>query len=288
MKICPLNPITNSLITIQIIFFIQLLTLMIVIENSPLVPILTAIATSAVGLFQIQIDTLHIAKYIRDASYHTRNRGAFVRDLLYTAFYRSGQGYNVIVFNLAEDHRQRLYGVTFYGSVAFSDRTRFGIWVFEYGTFENLGARGWHNWGMIGSFKKSKDGSKIFFHRRHRLDRTTITTTTISTLAPSTENITNININTNVTNIATNNPIPSISTSTSTSTTEISLTNQDLQNVLENNNNKLFKIDNAESKNESSKEPEEKKITHKIKIQIEDKRNKNWKKLFESSLKKVI
>lgn len=138
-----------------------------VVENAPIVPILTALATSAVGIFQVQVDTLHIAKYLREAADVKRNRAAFVRDLLYTAFYKSGQGYNVIVFNLSEEHRQRLYGVLFYGSIQYSDGTRFGVWVFEHGVFENHGNRGWHNWGMIGSFKKSNNGETIYFQRRH-------------------------------------------------------------------------------------------------------------------------
>ena len=139
------------------------------VNAAPLIPILTAIATSAASLFQIQVDTLHIAKYLRAASNCKRNRASFVRDLLYTAFYRSGQTHNVMVFNLAEEHHQRLYGVVFYGSIGYIDGTRFGVWVFESGVFENHGARGWHNWGMIGSFKKSKNGETIYFQRRHKL-----------------------------------------------------------------------------------------------------------------------
>lgn len=142
-------------------------------QSAPIVPIIAAIATSAAGLFQVQVDVLHIAKYMRDAADCKRNRAAFVRDLLYTAFYRSGQSYNVIVFNLGEEHRQRLYGVLFYGSVAHPDGTRFGVWIFEHGVFENNGARGWHNWGMIGSFKKSKNGDIIYFQRRHKIKNTT-------------------------------------------------------------------------------------------------------------------
>ena len=228
MQKCKLISI-SSLISLWIL----LSQYIIIIDNAPIVPILTALAASAVGLFQIQIDTLHIAKYIRDASHHKRNRGAFVRDLLYTAFYRSGQEYNVIVFNLAEEHQQQLYGVNFYGSVAFTDGTRFGIWVFEHGKFENHGARGWHNWGMIGSFKKSKDGATIYFRRRHRSSTTTIATTLDSSTRQTSTYLT---------------------TTTTASTTTIAVPIVDLkiehlQQVP--GSNKIFSLDNIEIKNES-------------------------------------
>ncbi|OTF74876.1 hypothetical protein BLA29_009699, partial [Euroglyphus maynei] len=222
---------TCKIISLSSCILLYLSQYIVIIDNAPIVPILTALAASAAGLFQIQIDTLHIAKYIRDASHHKRNRGAFVRDLLYTAFYRSGQQYNVIVFNLAEEHQQRLYGVNFYGSVSFTDGTRFGIWVFEHGIFENHGARGWHNWGMIGSFKKSKDGATIYFHRRHRSSTTTMATTIDSSTKTATQ-------------------MTTISTTTMTTVPVFDLKIEHLQQVP--GSNRIFSVQNIEIKNESN------------------------------------
>lgn len=183
------------------------------VDSAPIIPILTAIASSAAGIFSIQVDTLHIAKYLRESANCKKNRGAFVRDLLYTAFYRSGQTHNVIVFNLGEEHRQRLYGVLFYGSVNYADGTRFGVWVFESGVFENKGERGWHNWGMIGTFKKSSEGETIYFQRRHKPPPSSSTATTAS----STVIITDAHSGNYSTTASSNGTIFNTTTSTTTS-----------------------------------------------------------------------
>lgn len=291
--------IKNKMQTCKIISILLCLSsqYIVLIDNAPIVPILTALAASAAGLFQIQIDTLHIAKYIRDASQHKRNRGAFVRDLLYTAFYRSGQQYNVIVFNLAEEHQQRLYGVNFYGSVAFNDGTRYGIWVFENGIFENHGARGWHNWGMIGSFKKSKDGSTIYFHRRHRTSTTTIATTIDSTTTTTKTSTQMTSTSTTTTTVIVpvidlkiehlqqvpgSNKIFSIqnideieSKINTTTYTENPMKMENLQKIFD---DKIFQENNVTDINDgassSSSEPNETKIS----IKIEDRRKKNKSK----------
>ncbi|KAI2799685.1 hypothetical protein BLOT_011591 [Blomia tropicalis] len=216
------------------------------VQAAPIIPILTAIATTAAGIFQIQVDTLHIAKYMRQSANCKKNRASFVRDLLYTAFYRSGQTHNVMVFNLEEEHRQRLYNVQFYGSVTYSDGSRFGVWVFDYGVFENKGARGWHNWGMIGTFKKSKNGETIYFQQRHKkpisngeFTSVRTTTTTSSPLKNLTTELnvessvdlngttTVLNTSTTITNTITSTMLPVVTygttTDASTTTTTISL-----------------------------------------------------------------
>lgn len=217
------------------------------VQAAPIIPILTAIATTAAGIFQIQVDTLHIAKYMRQSANCKKNRASFVRDLLYTAFYRSGQTHNVMVFNLEEEHRQRLYNVQFYGSVTYSDGSRFGVWVFDYGVFENKGARGWHNWGMIGTFKKSKNGETIYFQQRHKKpisngEFTSVRTTTTTTSSPLKNLTTELNVessvdlngtttvlntSTTITNTITSTMLPVVTygttTDASTTTTTISL-----------------------------------------------------------------
>ncbi len=85
---------------------------------------------------------------------------------MYTAFYKSEQKYNVLVFNLNEEHVQKLEGIQFYGSTDYSDGIKFGIWIFESGVFENKGARGWNNWAMIGTFRKNSSGNVITFRKR--------------------------------------------------------------------------------------------------------------------------
>ena len=85
---------------------------------------------------------------------------------MYTAFHKSDHKYNVIVFNLNEEHRHKLEGIKFYASTEYTDGTKFGVWVFDSGFFINKGARGWDNWAMIGSFSKNKAGNVVTFRRR--------------------------------------------------------------------------------------------------------------------------
>lgn len=85
---------------------------------------------------------------------------------MYAAFYKCEQKYNVIVFNLNENHEQKLTNIKFYGTAKYADGTRFGIWVFESGLFRNKGARGWQNWAMVGSFRKDSSGNVITFRKR--------------------------------------------------------------------------------------------------------------------------
>ncbi len=122
----------------------------------------TAGTTAAdVGL-NVNLDVLGIANQIADAIKSAQNRDGFVKNLMESSFYASGQKYNVMVFNLSQEYEDHLNGVQFYGSAVY-DGITYGIWVFEDGTFTNKGDGGWINWAFRGWF--DRDGSTVAFHR---------------------------------------------------------------------------------------------------------------------------
>ncbi len=58
------------------------------------------ISAAEVGL-HVNLDVLGIANQIADAIKSAQNRDGFVKNLMESSFYASGQKYNVMVFNLS-------------------------------------------------------------------------------------------------------------------------------------------------------------------------------------------
>ncbi|MED3435122.1 stress protein [Bacillus velezensis] len=114
-----------------------------------------------VGL-NIDVDLLGIGNSIADAIKSAQNRDGFVKNLMESSFYASGQKYNVMVFNLSQEYEDHFNGVQFYGSAVY-DGITYGIWVFEDGSFTNKGDGGWINWAFRGWF--DRDGDHVEFHR---------------------------------------------------------------------------------------------------------------------------
>ncbi|WP_346997255.1 stress protein [Bacillus velezensis] len=114
-----------------------------------------------VGL-NIDVDLLGIGNSIADAIKSAQNRDGFVKNLMESLFYASGQKYNVMVFNLSQEYEDHFNGVQFYGSAVY-DGITYGIWVFEDGSFTNKGDGGWINWAFRGWF--DRDGDHVEFHR---------------------------------------------------------------------------------------------------------------------------
>lgn len=108
----------------------------------------------------VSVDVLGIADFIKGEVTHAQNRGAFVKNLANTAFYKAGQKYNVMVFNLNMGYEQSFQNVKLYAS-ATHNGIIFGIWVFESGTFQNKGDGGYINWAFHGWFDR-KDGNVSF------------------------------------------------------------------------------------------------------------------------------
>ena len=93
-----------------------------------------------------------------------KNRGAFVKNAINKICFSTKYKYNVMVFNLAEEHHYRFEGIKTYDDLIYpEDGTIFGVWVFEYGTFENCGARGFDNWAFNGNFTRNSQGNKVNF-----------------------------------------------------------------------------------------------------------------------------
>ncbi|WP_432680897.1 stress protein [Bacillus velezensis] len=119
------------------------------------------VSAKDVGL-NIDVDLLSIGNSIADAIKSAQNRDGFVKNLMESSFYASGQKYNVMVFNLSQEYEDHFNGVQFYGSAVY-DGITYGIWVFEDGSFTNKGDGGWINWAFRGWF--DRDGDHVEFHR---------------------------------------------------------------------------------------------------------------------------
>ncbi|MGO0709869.1 MULTISPECIES: hypothetical protein [Bacillus] len=119
------------------------------------------VSAKDVGL-NIDVDLLGIGNSIADAIKSAQNRDGFVKNLMESSFYASGQKYNVMVFNLSQEYEDHFNGVQFYGSAVY-DGITYGIWVFEDGSFTNKGDGGWINWAFRGWF--DRDGNHVEFHR---------------------------------------------------------------------------------------------------------------------------
>lgn len=98
-------------------------------------------------------DFVSIAKAVSDSVSAALNREAFVKNLAYTAFYKAGAKYNVMVVNLNIAHKVRFVGVKSYGSAKYHGAI-YGIWVFESGWFRNNGNCGSTDWAFYGRFRR--------------------------------------------------------------------------------------------------------------------------------------
>lgn len=81
-----------------------------------------------------------------------------------TAFYESGQHYNVMVHNLSQPYEDKLNGVKQYGSATY-DGVTYGIWIFEDGEFTNQGDGGYINWAFRGVWERPDNGGYVKFSR---------------------------------------------------------------------------------------------------------------------------
>ncbi|QHC23869.1 stress protein [Streptomyces sp. GS7] len=110
------------------------------------------------------IDVLGIANKIEASIKTAQNREGFVKNLRESAFYAAGSQYNVMVMNLSQGYDDHLNGVKAYGSATY-DGVVYGIWVFEDGTFTNLGDGGYINWAFRGWYDRPNNGGLVQFHR---------------------------------------------------------------------------------------------------------------------------
>ena len=96
-----------------------------------------------------------------------RKRSAFVKDTLHKLSYGEDRDHNIMIFNLEEEHRCKLRGIkSYYNLIYEEDNTRFGVRIFEDGTFENNGETGWHNWAFFGRFTRNSEGNIAYFKKR--------------------------------------------------------------------------------------------------------------------------
>ena len=109
-----------------------------------------------------------IGKMVEKNNKNIKNRAGFVRSLINSEMYKSKTPYNVMVFNLRHKYKANLHGIKSYTEHVFpGDGTKFGVWRFERGTFENQrNKRGWNNWGFMGRYDRNWRGNKVFFKKR--------------------------------------------------------------------------------------------------------------------------
>ncbi|MFI0710689.1 stress protein [Streptomyces inhibens] len=110
------------------------------------------------------VDVLGIANKIEASIKTAQNREGFVKNLMESAFYASGQRYNVMVHNLSQGYEEHLNGVQAYGSATY-DGVVYGIWVFEDGEFTNKGDGGYINWAFKGLWERPDNGGYVKFFR---------------------------------------------------------------------------------------------------------------------------
>ncbi|MGW7490537.1 stress protein [Streptomyces sp. NPDC054786] len=110
------------------------------------------------------VDVLGIANKIEASIKTAQNREGFVKNLMESAFYASGQHYNVMVHNLSQGYEDHLNGVKQYGSATY-DGVTYGIWIFEDGEFTNKGDGGFINWAFRGVWERPDNGGYVKFSR---------------------------------------------------------------------------------------------------------------------------
>lgn len=108
---------------------------------------------------QVTVDANKIGEDIANAISSADNRDAFVKDVRNRVYYRFKEEYNVMVFNLNQDHWHDLEGVVHYESANYHG-IPYGVWVFERGVFQNKGDGGYINWAFAGERHRSGDGGK--------------------------------------------------------------------------------------------------------------------------------
>ncbi|ALC81242.1 hypothetical protein [Bacillus gobiensis] len=118
-------------------------------------------AAGVEGSLNVDVDVLGIADRINEAVKSEQNRPGWVKNVMETTFYASGQKYNVMVFNLNQEYDYQFNDVQFYGSAVY-DGITYGIWVFKDGSFDNKGDGGWINWTFRGWFDRTDN--HVDFH----------------------------------------------------------------------------------------------------------------------------
>jgi hypothetical protein len=113
--------------------------------------------------FGVNLDILGVAQTIASAVTSEQNRDGFVKNLMESTSFSTGQQYNVMVFNLSQDYEEKFNGIVFYGSAVYTGGITYGIWAFEDGEFTNKGDGGWINWAFKGWF--DRDGSHVKFKK---------------------------------------------------------------------------------------------------------------------------
>lgn len=112
----------------------------------------------AIGAAQLGVQIENLVKA-------SQNRSGFVRGLMQQANYAARGKYNVMVFNMSQDHDFSPRGTQFFKQAVY-DGVYYGIWIFEDGTFTNKGDGGYINWAFSGKFQRTgKQGHTVNFQR---------------------------------------------------------------------------------------------------------------------------
>lgn len=109
---------------------------------------------------EVGVDVLGIAGAIASSVNASQNREGLVKGLMKEAYFKAGQKYNVMVFNLNQNYDENFNGVKFFAKTNYNGIT-YGIWAFESGDFTNQGDGGWINWAFKGQF--DRNGSHVKF-----------------------------------------------------------------------------------------------------------------------------
>ena len=109
------------------------------------------------------VDPVGIAELIIQRVGIDENRDAFVKGMAMETFQAYEQKYNVMVFNLNQDHDFEIDQVDF--KTVEYDGTPYGVWIIREGEFTNQGDGGFENWAFQGKFdREGEDGKHVKFY----------------------------------------------------------------------------------------------------------------------------
>jgi hypothetical protein len=140
---------------------VRLVTAGVPAQAGPATPVAVKQQFGVGANVNVNIDVLGIANAVVNAVHANADRSGWVKGVMESAFYNSGQRYNVMVFNLSQNYGKSLNDVKFFATAQYGSVT-YGIWVFKDGNFQNWGDGGWINWAFQGWF--NRNGGSVDFY----------------------------------------------------------------------------------------------------------------------------
>lgn len=125
-----------------------------------------------------EVDVVAMTELITDNIRGAQNRAAFVKTIRTAAYHGAKENYNVVVFNMAVEHRPRFRDIKYFKSYTYRG-LHYGVWVFGSGSFHNKGDGGFINWAYQGCVQRDRGYLLFRSHsRRGSCTRPTVSSVT--------------------------------------------------------------------------------------------------------------